>query len=75
MTIAVGSAVDYAPYVELGTGIYAEDGQGRKTSWKYQDAQGKWHTTRGMEAKPFLRPAVENHIKQYQQVLEQELKD
>lgn len=75
VTIAVGSNVDYAPYVELGTGIYAEDGKGRKTPWKYQDHNGKWHTTRGMEARPFLRPAVENHLNEYREVLRSELKD
>lgn len=73
VTIVVGSAVEYAPYVELGTGIYAEDGKGRKTPWKYQDQQGKWHTTRGMPARPYLRPAVENHIREYQEVLHREL--
>lgn len=69
----VGSAVDYAPYVELGTGIHTE--KGRKTPWKYKDHKGKWHTTSGMPARPFLRPAVENHIKEYQDVLADILKD
>ena len=31
--VLIGSAVEYAPYVELGTGIYAESGGGR---WKYR---------------------------------------
>lgn len=73
ITIAVGSTVEYSPYVELGTGIYAEDGQGRKTPWRYQDAQGNWHTTHGMQPRPFLRPAVMNHIENYKQVLHSEL--
>lgn len=73
ITIAVGSAVQYAPYVELGTGVYAENGTGRKTPWRYQDAKGDWHTTSGMPARPFLRPAVENHLKDYKDVLESEL--
>lgn len=74
VTIAVGSAVDYAPFVELGTGIYAEDGKGRKTPWSYQDPSGGWHQTVGMPARPFLRPAVEKHIKEYKEVLENELR-
>lgn len=70
----VGSAVDYAPYVELGTGIHAKEG-GRQTPWKYQDHNGNWHTTSGMPARPYLRPAVENHVKEYRQVLADILKD
>lgn len=73
-TAIVGSAVEYAPYVELGTGIYADMG-GRQTPWKYQDKNGNWHTTRGMPARPYLRPALENHIKDYQDVLADVLKD
>ena len=42
----VGSNVEYAPYVELGT--------------------------RNMKAKPYLRPAIENHIDEYKRVLERE---
>lgn len=54
--VYVGTALEYAPYVEFGTGIYSPDG--RKTPWSYEDANGKWHTTRGMPAQPFLRPAL-----------------
>ena len=57
----VGSNVEYAPYVEIGTGIYSTEGTGRQTPWSYQDAKGEWHTTRGMEAKPFLKPALEEN--------------
>ena len=55
----VGSNVEYAPYVEKGTGIYAADG--RKTPWKYQDAKGDWHTTAGQKAQPFLQPAIDSN--------------
>lgn len=69
VVVAVGSDVEYAPYVELGTGVYAADGKGRKTPWRYQDKDGKWHSTRGMPPRPFLRPAVENHKEEYKQIL------
>ena len=43
--VLIGSAVKYAPYVELGTGIYAEGGGGRKTPWFYEDEKGVGHLT------------------------------
>lgn len=55
----IGSNVEYAPYVEVGTGIYSTEGGGRQTPWTYQDSKGDWHTTKGMTAQPFLRPAAE----------------
>lgn len=60
ITGAVFSPLDYAPYEEKGTGIYAKDGNGRKTPWKYVVKAGKykgWHTTSGHEPHPFLEPA------------------
>ena len=53
----VGTNLEYAPYVEYGTGKYVPEG--RKTPWSYQDAKGQWHTTSGMPAQPYLRPAVD----------------
>jgi hypothetical protein len=57
--VTIGSNLFYSIYVELGTGIFAEKGNGRKTPWVWKDFNGKWHFTRGMKARPFLRPAVE----------------
>ncbi len=57
----VGTGVEYAPYVEVGTGIYSTEGGGRQTPWTYKDAKGEWHTTRGMAAQPFLRPALDKN--------------
>lgn len=52
--------LEYAPYVEVGTGIYATKGGGRDTPWAYQDADG-WHITRGMRARPFMEPALQQN--------------
>lgn len=57
----VGTNVEYAPYVEIGTGIYSTKGSGRMTPWVYRDAEGKFHKTKGMKAQPFLKPAVDNN--------------
>lgn len=37
----VYSDLDYAIYVEYGTGLEAEGGNGRKTPWRYQDDEGE----------------------------------
>ena len=53
----VGTNVDYAIYVELGTGEFAENGNGRKGGWMYIDPSGEWFFTWGIEPQPYLRPA------------------
>lgn len=53
--------LEYAPYVEYGTGLFAESGQGRQTPWSYQDDEGNWHTTRGQKPQPFMRPALDEN--------------
>lgn len=71
----IGTNSSYGPYVELGTGIYAEGGGGRPTPWVYQDGKGEWHWTRGNQAQPFLKPAVADHAKTYKNIMEDELKN
>ncbi len=53
----VGTNVEYAIYVEMGTGEFAENGMGRKGGWVYQDPSGEWFFTWGQEPQPYLRPA------------------
>ena len=54
----VSTNLEYAPYVEYGTGLFAENGNGRQTPWKYQDDDGNWHTTKGQHPQPFMRPSL-----------------
>ena len=67
----IGSNSEYAPYVELGTGIYYPGG--RQTPWVYQDAKGNWHLTHGQRAQPYLKPAVADHVQQYEGIIKGEL--
>lgn len=67
----VGTNVEYGVYVEMGTGIYTSGG--RQTPWSYQDAKGKWHRTRGMRARPFVKPAIAEHIDTYSRVIKDTL--
>jgi HK97 gp10 family phage protein len=56
----VGPETDYALYLEYGTGIYADGGKGRQTPWTYySDKLGRFVTTNGMKAQPFIRPTAE----------------
>ena len=78
ITMQVGTDVKYAPYVELGTGIYAtgEGGSGaKKIPWHYKDDEGCWHTTSGMKAQPYLRPAIEKHLEEYEDILKDYLSE
>ncbi len=72
-TVYVGTNVEYAPYVEFGTGKFAEGGGGRPTPWSYQDDQGNWHTTNGMKPQPYLRPAIDNHLEEYKKYIQENL--
>ena len=68
----IGSNVEYAAYVELGTGKYVSGG--RPTPWVYQDEKGNWHRTNGQKAQPYLKPAVADHANTYRKIIEDELK-
>lgn len=47
--VAVGTSVEYAPYVEFGT-------------------------SRGMDPRPYIKPAVENYQNEYKIIIENELR-
>lgn len=50
--------VEYAPYQEYGTGLFATNGDGRKTPWVYENAKGEVVFTRGNRPHPFMGPAL-----------------
>ena len=72
--VYIGSNLSYAPFVELGTGIYASDGQGRKSPWAYRDSKGKWHWTRGIKPHHMLKKAASEHDSEYKTIIENILK-
>jgi HK97 gp10 family phage protein len=57
----VFTPLEYAPYVEYGTGLFAEDGGRTDVPWHYQDDKGNWHTTSGQQPQPFMRPALNDN--------------
>lgn len=71
--VHIGTEVEYAIYVELGTGKYAEGG--RPDPWVYQDDEGRWHWTAGNPAQPYLKPAVADHKQTYRNIIKDELEN
>lgn len=56
----VGSPEQNALWEEFGTGEYAVNGDGRKGGWRYQDANGEWHFTKGKSPNRTLQRAFES---------------
>ena len=65
----VYTALDYAPYVEYGTGLFAESNGRTDVPWVYQDDEGNWHSTKGQKPQPFLRPALNENRKTVVKIL------
>lgn len=64
----------YGIAVELGTGIYAANKDGRKSPWAWQDKNGDWHWTKGIKPTHFLKNAIANHQKEYEKVIKNNFK-
>ena len=65
----VFTPLEYAPYVEFGTGLFAETAGRKDVPWCYQDDEGEWHSTSGQTPHPFLRPALEQNSTNIIQIL------
>ena len=63
--VYIGTAVEYAPYVEFGH--HQEVG-------RYVPAIGARLVREFVPAQPFLKPAIQNHLDEYKNILETELK-
>jgi HK97 gp10 family phage protein len=57
----VFTPLEYAPYVEFGTGLFAEVAGRKDVPWCYQDEEGEWHSTSGQKPQPFMRPALDQN--------------
>lgn len=61
----IGTNVEYAPYVEFGTGAQGDKSVAHTTKkhWTYYSG-GRFYTTSGHAPQPFLVPALKNNIPQ-----------
>lgn len=70
----VFTPLEYAPYVEYGTGLFAEGGGRMDTPWAYQDDKGEWHQTNGQKPHPFLRPALDENREEIIRIIKEGMK-
>ena len=69
--LVVGSNVEYAPYVELGTGHHFDP----PPDWeKFTTEKGSGTGKAYVKPRPYLRPAIEDHKEEYKNITERELK-
>ena len=69
----VFTPLEYAPYVEYGTGLFAESGGRSDVPWNYQDDEGNWHSTSGQKPQPFMRPAINENREEIKRIIKEGL--
>jgi len=71
LTGVVFTPLYYAPYIEFGTGLFAEEGGRQDVPWCYQDDEGEWHSTSGQHPRPYMRPALNENREQIKRILKE----
>lgn len=70
-TLEVGSNVEYAPYVELGTGPHFVP----PPEWeRFESERGRGVGRAYVKPRPYIRPAIEDHRDEYERIAERELR-
>lgn len=69
--VTIGSNISYAAFVELGTGSFFQTPPEWET-FETERGSGKGHGY--VHPRPYLKPAIENHLDQYKKIIESELK-
>lgn len=70
--LAVGTNVEYAPYVELGTGPYFNT----PPEWEnFEVAPPNGTGNSYVKPRPYLRPAIEDHIAEYENIIKTEMEN
>lgn len=71
----IGNPLEYALWVEFGTGEYALEGNGRKGGWGYEDEDGNSYFTMGQRPKRMLHNAFITKQHVVRQAFERRLKN
>ena len=74
----VYSPLEYAPYVEYGTGLFSEHPKGgrKDVPWVYQDEKTKeFIRTYGQHAQPYLHPALDENREEILRILREGMKN
>lgn len=71
----VFTPLEYAPYIEYGTGLFAESGGRKDVPWHYQDDKGEWHSTNGIHPCPFMRSALLDNRNRIKNILMRGIKN
>lgn len=65
----VYTPLEYAPYIEYGTGLFAVEGGRADVPWSYQNDKGEWISTSGQKPQPYLRPALDENREEILRIL------
>jgi HK97 gp10 family phage protein len=68
LTETISTNMDYAAYVEFGTGRFAEGGGGRSTPWVYKHPKFGFIRTVGQKPQPYMRPALKENIDKIEKI-------
>ena len=70
----VYTPLEYAPYVEYGTGLFAENGGRKDVPWAYEDEEtGELIFTSGQKPKPYMRPALNENREKIKEIIKEGL--
>ena len=69
LTGVIFTPLEYAPYVEYGTGLFAVNGGRTDVPWHYKDDEGNWHSTNGQHPQPYMEPALNENREEIIRIL------
>ena len=75
MVGVVYTPLEYAPYVEYGTGLFAVEGGRADVPWSYQNDKGEWISTSGQKPQPYMRPALDENREEIMRILAEVITD